>query len=67
MRLLSQVRRAGRVRREPTDCATLLVAIFVLARLPVQVIIGVTIQAAPDGSPSSRRGHGSRPGCSSRR
>ena len=51
MRLLAQVRRAGRVRREPTDCATLLVAIFVLAGLPVQVIIGVTIQAAPDGSP----------------
>jgi hypothetical protein len=51
MRLLAQVRRAGRVRRERTDWATLLVAIFVLAGFPVQVIIGVTTQAAPDGSP----------------
>src|SRR6476659_8297784 len=51
MRLLAQVRRAGRVRRERTDWATLLVAIFVLAGFPVQVIIGVTTQAAPDGTP----------------
>ena len=51
MRLLAQVRRAGRVRRERTDWATLLVAIFVLAGFPVQVIIGVSTQAAPDGTP----------------
>ena len=55
MRLLAQVRRAGRVRRERTDWATLLVAIFVLAGFPVQVIIGVTTQSAPDGSPSRPR------------
>jgi len=51
LRLLAQVRRAGRVRREPTDWATLLVAIFVLAGLPVQLIIGITAQVAPDGTP----------------
>ncbi|HEY4990608.1 MAG TPA: hypothetical protein VII33_00825, partial [Nakamurella sp.] len=45
MRLLAQVRRAGRGRRERTDWATLLVAIFVLAGFPVQVMIGVTTQA----------------------
>jgi len=51
MRLLAQVRRAGRVRRERTDWATLLVAIFIIAGLPVQLIIGITAQAAPDGTP----------------
>ena len=48
MRLLAQVRRAGRVRREPTDWATLLVAIFVLAGLPAQLLVGVIVQGAPE-------------------
>ena len=41
MRLLTQVRRVGRGRKEPTDWWTLLLAVFVLAGFPVQVIIGL--------------------------
>jgi len=42
LRLLTQVRRVGRGRKEPTDWWTLLLAVFVLAGLPVQVIIGLS-------------------------
>ena len=42
MRLLTQVRRVGRGRREPTDWWTLLLAVLVLAGFPVQVIIGLS-------------------------
>lgn len=48
MRLLAQARRAGRVRREPTDRVTLLVAIFVLAGLPVQLLVGVILRGPPE-------------------
>jgi len=41
VRLLTQVRRVGRGRKEPTDWWTLLLAVFVLAGFPVQVIIGL--------------------------
>lgn len=52
MKLLAQVRRVGRGRRERTDWWTLLLAIFVLAGLPVQLIIGLTTQRIP-ASPSA--------------
>ena len=52
MRLLTQVRRAGRGRREPTDWWTLLLAVFVLAGFPVQVIIGLSAGQMSGGAPA---------------
>ena len=52
MRLLTQVRRAGRGRREPTDWWTLLLAVFVLAGFPVQVIIGLSAGQMSGSAPA---------------
>ncbi|HYN71557.1 MAG TPA: DUF6297 family protein [Nakamurella sp.] len=49
MRLLTQVRRVGRGRKEPTDWWTLLLAVFVLAGFPVQVTIGLAAGRASGG------------------
>ena len=47
MRLLTQVRRVGRGRKEPTEWWTLALAVFVLAGFPVQVVIGLGAGWAP--------------------